>query len=137
MAENVYFLTGGFGADGAWEYKEEGVYYTYLRWLWGSTGNGHSTYGTWTSEDDTLWQNQYTLYGISNDLFVPQNQASPGQSYAFDFFVPANNMSALYDITYTLGVAFYRQSYGVGYYDCYYTFDQDDNATIHFSYEYP
>ncbi|MCI9594605.1 MAG: hypothetical protein HFG51_10780 [Lachnospiraceae bacterium] len=126
MVQNIGYLTGYYGDDGAWTVNEEPSD-TWWRWMSGEN---------WTEADTISWTAQFASYGISPSLFMPYSSGTTGQTFQLLYAVPADKEAAIYDIGNTLAMQLYMLSDGMASYNWVIKTDAAENTYIVFDYTY-
>lgn len=110
MCQNVDYLTGRYGEDGAWT-DYESINDAYARRFYTMIGNSTlAGQKPWTMEDETRWLGYCAAYNIGPELFVPFSFETLGQQYETRFFIPKENLEARYDILNVLLMQLYMAS---------------------------
>ena len=136
MYQNVDYLTGRFGDDGAWTEYESVNDALSRRQL---TKNGFlgalAGREPWTKEDEAKWTGYFAVYNISPELFVPFSAETLGE-HQMTFFIPREKMDALYDIGNVLVMQLYMASNGATTYSWTWKTDEAENIYIELTYVY-
>lgn len=109
MYQNVDYLTGRYGEDGAWtEYESLDDAYSRRQ----RDKCGYGGLNPWTMEDETRWIGYCAAYNITPELFAPFNAETLGKQHQTRFCIPGENLGAYNDVLNVLLMQLYMVSSG-------------------------